>query len=275
MVGKGLTFESSWSLILPESEVTATGGTSLAFVPASAPRSTDIARDAVVPASYAAWRGDIDPNLVLAISINSQFGLGTKPDNVNWAGQYLQRSSKLMSVNVAPTIAYQIMSGVTVAAGLQFQHFDLKHFKAEASPLNGPNGNSSSLEGSDFGMGFTAGITVTPAKGTVIGVGYRSQIDHDLTGNIILEGTPFSSPIHADVTTPDKITASIEQAISPSMRLNATVDGRTGAFLVFTRSSSALTASSPQPASAPAPRHRSWTSSGTTVGSSHSAASTT
>src|SRR5262249_46240345 len=40
------------------------------------------------------------------------------------------------------------------------------------------------IDGDSTDFGFTAGITLTPWAGTVIGLGYRSRIDHDITGDI-------------------------------------------------------------------------------------------
>ncbi len=77
-----------------------------------------------MPASYAAWR--YDSRTVFALSINSQFGLGTEPDNPNWAGQVHSRTAKLFSINATPTVSYDIAPGVTVAGGVQFQYIDLQ-----------------------------------------------------------------------------------------------------------------------------------------------------
>ncbi len=76
-----------------------------------------------MPASYAAWR--YDSRTVFALSINSQFGLGTEPDNPNWAGQVHSRTAKLFSINATPTVSYDVAPGVTVAGGVQFQYIDL------------------------------------------------------------------------------------------------------------------------------------------------------
>lgn len=218
-VGKGFTFESTAALILPDSEITVTSlsGPGAGLV-SGLDNEVDIGLDAVVPATYAAWRGDIDPRLVFAVSINSQFGLGTEPDNANWAGKLHAQTAKLMSFNVAPTASYEVMPGVIVGAGIQFQYFDLKRFKA-AVPLTT---TSSSLEGTDFDVGFTAGILLKPAKGTSIGLGFRSSVDHDLSGSVNALG--FSSAVHADIETPEKVTLSFEQAFSSNLRATGTVE---------------------------------------------------
>jgi long-chain fatty acid transport protein len=210
----GLTFDSSYSLIIPRADVTVE---SVSVPWPALDNSVDVGRDAIVPASYMAYRFSSD--LVFAMSINSQFGLGTKPDNPVWAGDVLGRSSKLFSVNAAPTVAYQIAPGVQIGAGIQIQYLDLMHFKFAQRP----GGPSATLEGTDWGFGYTLGVNFNPAPGTSIGIGFRSSIEHDIEGTV--RGTPAGLPqIGANLELPEKVTGSITQVIMPGVRLHGTVE---------------------------------------------------
>ncbi len=227
-VGPGISMESNYSLIIPRVDVsvdTIDGG--LGPIPAGLTgldTTVDVGRDAVVPASYAAYR--LSSNLVLAVSMNSQFGLGTKPDNQDWVGQNIGRSSKLFSVNATPTVAYEVMPGLQIGAGVQVQYIDLMRFKAAAGPP-GVGVPSSVLEGDDIGFGYTLGVNFSPAPGTSIGVGFRSSISHELDGSIDVVGAPagvLSAPLHADLDLPEKLTASLRQDLAPGLRAHATVE---------------------------------------------------
>lgn len=216
---QGLSFESGMSLIIPRADVTVeeVNGVPVELTGFGAlDTSVDFGRDALVPASYMAYR--LSNDLVLAMSINSQFGLSTKSDSKQWAGDILGRTSKVFSVNAAPTIAYQIAPGVQVGAGLQLQYFDLVRF----STANSPGGSTSALDGDDFGVGFTLGVNFTPAAGTSIGIGYRSSISHELEGDFATPGPTI--PISADLDLPEKVTASLMQVIMPGVRASATVE---------------------------------------------------
>lgn len=221
VAGPGITTESNYALLIPQSELTITsiGG---APIPAGTPGSTtDIDELAVVPASYAAIR--TSPNTVFALGINSQFGLGTKPDNPGWLGSLHTGESKLFSVNLNPTVAHTIMPGVTVGAGLMIEYFDLKRLKSSVGGI-GVAGPQSLLHGSDLGIGFTAGILLQPTSTTSIGLGYRSSIHHSLEGSAAApQGAP-TIPIEADVETPDKVTLSLTQALSSNFRAHATAE---------------------------------------------------
>ncbi|MEQ1711822.1 MAG: outer membrane protein transport protein, partial [Hyphomicrobium sp.] len=218
--GPGLTFDSSYSLIIPQSDLTVTGlGAPNTFLPGTGAldRTIEIGELAIVPATYAALR--TSASTVFAIGMNSQFGLGTRPDNEASVASVHTGPAKLFSINLNPTVAHTIMPGVTVGVGMMFEYFDLQRFRTSTAPGREPNAK---LNGSDIGVGGTAGILLQPAAGTTIGLGYRSTISHSLEGKIRSPG--LNAPIDAHLNTPDKVTLSLSQALSPSMRAHATVE---------------------------------------------------
>ncbi len=204
-VGNGITTDSSYTLVLPRADLHAD------FVnPAvGTDFDVDIGRDAFIPASYAAWR--YNDRTVFAVSMNAPFGLTTKPDNVNWAGAAFARSSEMTSINLTPSVSYQVTPHVSVAAGLQLQYVDIKSlntlvYRAEAD---------------DFGVGATAGVNITPFRGTSVGLGYRSRIEHDFEGKFDFG---IALPLEATFDTPDKVTLSLRQEINAATRLLASAE---------------------------------------------------
>ncbi|MDO9382900.1 MAG: outer membrane protein transport protein [Hyphomicrobiaceae bacterium] len=220
----GITTDSNYSLVLPEMNVHA-DEQGIPGVPPGAPidasligdTDVDLGRDALVPASYAAYR--INDKLVAALAMNSQYGLTTKPDNMGWSGNYLAQTSKIFSLNLNPSLSYQIMPGVVVGAGLQVQYFELKTLRTTAY-----NGN----DADDIGVGGTAGINITPFRGSSIGLGYRSRIKHEIDGDfdVVDPANPLvsSGDLSAKLDTPDKVTLSIRQDLGPTARLFGTVE---------------------------------------------------
>jgi len=221
---RGLTTESNFALILPKSELTADsiGGAPLGGLCAAFDCEVDIGRDAIVPASYLAWR--YDSKTVFALSMNSQFGLGTKPDNIGWVGAAHSQTAKLFSINLTPTVAYEIMPGLSIGAGVQIQYVDLKRFKSSVGVgVAEPNVN---LTMSDIDIGFTLGVNFKPTRTTSIGIGYRSKISHDLDGSLIAPTGvgPVAFNAQTSLETPEKVTASIRQELSSNLRVLATAE---------------------------------------------------
>jgi long-chain fatty acid transport protein len=175
--------------------------------------SGDIGQDAIVPASYNSYQ--INDMLWVGLSSNSPYGLVTDPRD-NWAGQVYSRSSKIFSLNVNPVVGIKINDWISVAAGPSLQYFDIRLKRAAAVTPGAP---SVTLDGDDIGFGFTAGVTLTPFAGTTIGIGYRSQIDHELEGTIASPAGRI--PISSDLTTPDQLTIGLSQMITPAFTVHA------------------------------------------------------
>jgi long-chain fatty acid transport protein len=240
--GTGLQTESSYSLILPHVDVHADSiskavnntGALQYFSTGGDTSSPD--RPAVVGASYASYR--INDKLVLGLALNSPFGLSNEFDT-DWSGQYFQRGGKLLTINANPMLSYQITPGVAVGVGVQAEYMRLKFTSNPTTGAAPPNQSSSVLEGDDFGYGFTAGILLQPAAGTSIGVGYRGPVHHKLEGQQYVDGgvlrinplLGFGSslvaspiPVEGEITTPDIVTLSLRQTITPTTRLLGTVE---------------------------------------------------
>lgn len=210
-VGKGITTDSNYTLVLPDANLHVDSVTGSA----GGSNDVDIGRDALVPASYAAWR--YNDRTVLAVSLTAPFGLTTKPDPINWSGAHLAKTSKMVSYNLSPSVSYQLTPQISVGAGLQLQYLN----------LNALNTSGYEADADDFAVGAQAGINVTPFRGTSIGLGYRSRIEHDLEGDIDnISGNPLftSGKITASLDTPDKVTLSLRQELTSTMRLLGTVE---------------------------------------------------
>lgn len=221
----GLNTESSYTLILPKSDVTVTtlngGSTSPSLNPNA--HSGNIGIDAAVSSSYGSYQ--VTPDLWLGMAINSPFGLATKPENPTYYGNAIGSTTKLLTINANPTLAYRIAPGITVGAGFQIEWARGKLMFANYpnASINTP-GNVSRFKGDDWAFGATAGIMLEPAAGTNIGLGWRSQMTHDLDGALV---SPLSRGVAAakgEVKLPDIVTLSFRQALAPDMRLLGTVE---------------------------------------------------
>lgn len=202
----GLNSESSYTLVLPYGNIDIDSP-----VPG---RSGNIGIDATTSSSYGAYQ--FAPDLWLGMAITSPFGLATKPENTSYSGSYLGVTSKLLTVNANPTIAYRIAPGITIGAGVQIEWAQGKlQFRDSQTSV-------AQFGGTDWAFGATAGITIEPTAGTTIGLGYRSQMTHDLEGRFhsINTGT---LPAVATINLPDIVTLSLRQVVTPTTRLLGTV----------------------------------------------------
>jgi long-chain fatty acid transport protein len=217
----GLNFDSNYSLILPKAEITTKAGTSPALVGSN--DSGNIGSPALVPASYANYQfANYDKNLYLGLALNSPFGLTTEPENQNYKGSVLGRTSKLFTLNVNPNLAYRLSPSLTVGAGVQMMYAS-GTFKF-ATGTN--NGFTTGFEGTGVAFGATAGLLYTPTSGTTVGLGYRSRINEKLEGNFYSNTAALAAGVAAstDIKLPDIVTLSLKQALSSNTRLLGTVE---------------------------------------------------
>ncbi|MBO1904908.1 TonB-dependent receptor [Microvirga sp. 3-52] len=219
-------WQSEWhaSLIIPRVDINP-----LPSVPTFAlGGSGDIGQDAIVPAGYSSYQ--INDMFWVGLSSSSPYGLVTDPRQ-NWSGQVYSRSSRIFSLNFNPVVGVKVNDWFSFAVGPSLQYFDIT--LKRAVPFPGaprasavlPGAPSAILDGDDIGFGFTAGVTITPFAGTTIGVGYRSQVEHELEGNL---SAPFGSigpfarvPITAKLKTPDQLTIGFSQVITPAITVHA------------------------------------------------------
>ena len=201
----------------------------------------DFVGPAFVPAMYAGM--PLSDRLKVGFGFNGPWGVVTKPDNQNWAGQFEARTSELRTYNFNPVASYQLTPTVIVGAGAQVEYAEatlksafpnLGAFQGLflgvpsnhilTSAFGGPNPNLV-IDGDDFGFGYTLGVLWHPLSGTDIGLGFRSSIEHTLEGNIFVAGVSDlgSARTSTDLEIPEIATASLRQSVSERLTLLATV----------------------------------------------------
>jgi long-chain fatty acid transport protein len=230
----GMNADSNLSVVLPEAKFTsesfANGSTFGSGSPAPGGpfnQSADIGVNAYVPASYVNYQlKNYDPKMYIGLGVNSAFGLKTEPDRA-WAGSTVGASTRLFTVNFNPTLGYKFSDQISVGVGAQFEYAK-GVFKFATGTPTGP---STFYEGDSLAVGATAGLMYTPTPATRIGLGWRSQVTHELdgrfaTGSTTIAGGLFAAGVKGkvDLRLPDIVNLSLNQAVSPNMRVLATVE---------------------------------------------------
>ena len=215
----GWVTEQNLSLINLSGKIRPEAGTNPAF--ARLGDSGDIGQGAVVPAGATSYQ--VNDRLWVGIQTGAPFGLVTKPRDT-WAGELYGRSNRIFTLAFNPVIGFKVNEWLSIAAGPNIEYFKLTLKQAQITgvPFNPANLSSSILKGDSWGVGFTAGVLVTPWAGTAFGVGYRSSVHHDIEGSLRLPGAAsvLGGPVVANLNTPEKVTVGLTQAINPVTRVN-------------------------------------------------------
>jgi len=218
---EGMQFEANASAILPYSNVTPQTGTSPLLLGLGGTGETgDIGSDTVLPSLYASYQ--LGEKAWLGLATNTPFGLSTKYEDP-YAGQIYAKTSRVFSFNVNPSITFAVNDWLSIGAGMQVMYFSTD-LSRSLSPV--PYAPTAQLSGDDVGFGGTAGITITPFAGTEIGLGYRSPVGLNLTGDLNLQARSGALPagtypIEADITLPEIVTFGLRQQVTEQLALNA------------------------------------------------------
>jgi long-chain fatty acid transport protein len=188
----------------------------------------------------------LSPQWFLGLSVSAPYGLATGT-NPNWAGQQLGTRAQITSMDVNPIIGYKVNDWLSIGAGprlLWLQgKLDSTILPPGATALLGTT-LPTMLKADDYGFGFSAGATITPNPNTEIALGYRSQVDLNLGGNLLFPTIPaaivpllgargpFLSAVsgtsvgigNGKTTLPDQANIGIRQRLNDTFTLLGTVE---------------------------------------------------
>jgi long-chain fatty acid transport protein len=232
-------------LVLPSSEFRNAGSTFvLGGGPIPGSNGGDAGGLAAVPHSY--FSHQLNDRTWLGFAINAPFGLTTEYDS-DWVGRYHAIRSAVKTINLNPSLAYKVSDRVSVAAGVNVMYLEGEFTNAiDFGTLNqiplvqgglggalGPVGpgqadGRSAIEGDSWGYGFNLGALVELNDATRIGVHYRSEVEHDIEGDVrfdlptpALAGVFSNAGVKADVTLPASFSLSAYHQLNDEWALMA------------------------------------------------------
>jgi long-chain fatty acid transport protein len=152
------------------------GGANAAFKPTES---------AIVPNSDSAFR--LNDQWSVGLAITSPFSSITKYAPDSWT-RYDGLKTKLVTIDVQPTLAWKPLSWLGLGVGFDAEHVDssLSAALPNLSPLL-PDGTEL-VKGHGYNYGWVVGAQVHPRSDLSIGLSYRSQIDHTLHGSLNVAG---------------------------------------------------------------------------------------
>jgi len=174
--------------IIPESSFTNNGSVTAAGPPffLFGPND-DGGASAFIPNFY--WVKTIDEQMKFGLGVQTTFGLATKYE-ADWVGRYHAIETDLKTININPSIAYQVNDRLSIGGGLDLVIANIIFTSAiDFGTLTGSPqlfDGSGDLEGDNFsdpGFGINFGLQYLVGPETVFGVSFRSEIDIDISGD--------------------------------------------------------------------------------------------
>lgn len=156
----------------------------------------------LVPSFYLATA--LRDNLKFGLGVGAPFGMLTEYD-YPWVGMTQALKSDLQTVNVNPSLAWQVNDRLSLGVGVNWQSID-----AELTSYSPSSTSVVAMKGNDESWGWNVGVMYKLDQASRIGLAYRSRVDYTLEGTLA-----GAIPVTAAITMPDSASLSYFRSLSP------------------------------------------------------------
>jgi long-chain fatty acid transport protein len=196
---KGREFIAGLQVIDPSMKFSDSGSTAFNGAPLTGGNGGDAARTGLVPNIY--YSQELQHDYWAGVGINAPFGLSTVYDP-NWQGRYQAVESKIMTLNINPSLAHRLNDHVSLGGGLNLQYLSARLTQAVdfSTVCLGSVGASCALVGlgtpqdptttgysdntaSGWSWGYNLGALYELTPQTRVGLSYRSKLKYKVTGD--------------------------------------------------------------------------------------------
>lgn len=227
------------------------GSTDALGAPLQGTDGDSLYNDSFIPAAFFA-APLMDGQLWVGLGVTAPFGLNIEyPDNSMTRYQNIRTELRVIDIN--PSVGWRVNDWLSVGLGVSAQYADATLGSAidfgaaclaQVEPVAPGTCVATGLlpqqadgrvtvEGDDWSYGWNAGVMLTPAEGTRIGLAYRSAIDHTLTGDSTFEAPPAAQAVFnpaftdaggsADLALPDRWSVSLYHQITERFAMTGDV----------------------------------------------------
>lgn len=171
-----------------------------------------------LPGGYFTWQ--INPQWWAGIGVTVPFGLEIDYDR-NFIGRFQAQRIQIKTIDVNPSVAYKLSDAVSLGGGISYQKFKVQFDRSTLLPGGVEALSQTRLE--DEQWGFNLGALFTIGAGTRIGITYRSAMDYDVDGTVLVGQIPLlGSTVQgaaANVKLPDTVSWGIAHQLNPNWEL--------------------------------------------------------
>jgi long-chain fatty acid transport protein len=179
--------------------------------------------------------------------VNAPFGLETDYDEA-WYGRYHALKSAMKTININPSLSYEVNDKLAVGGGVSAQYIDVELSSAIDSAAacrsiasaansgallaqclgalptlaNPATDSKAVIKGNDWSLNYNAGLLYKPTEKTKVGLSYRSEMKHNLEGTADYTINSTLQPVLAatGVTRFNDVAATADAALPASLSLS-------------------------------------------------------
>lgn len=165
----------------------------------------------LIPSAGGYFVYNFSPTLKFGVSLTAPYG-GYLNYNDHWVGRYNIQQMILYTLNLNPSIAYQVNDWISLGGGFSIEYANL--YQTVAIPLDSIIDGQATVKVDNTSPGINLGVLLKPADKTRVGIAYRSQIIHHFGGNISFFNISTTPAAKTKLVMPSNIIASIVQVLS-------------------------------------------------------------
>lgn len=182
--------------------------------------SGDIARNAgtLTPAVSMFYVYKYSPKLAFGLSLTSPYG-GWLNYTDGWVGRYTVQYSQFYTLNFNPAVAYQFTDWASLGFGVSAEYANFS--QTVALPLIHLVDGQANIRADNLAAGANVGLLLKPTTCTKLGIAYRSQITHNLKGNVTFLRINATPQVSTKIVMPQNVIVSLTQGLSTQINLLA------------------------------------------------------
>ena len=159
-----------------------------------------------------------NPCLKFGVSFTTPYAGSLNYTN-GWVGRYVIQQATFYALNLNPSVAWRVNDWLTAGMGVAIEYMNLQ--QTTALPIGGSDDGQINVKAENVSGGFNLGALFTPFTNTEIGLAYRSQVNHNLHGDLTflrISDTPNTS---IRMIMPHNLILSLKQKVTPAATLLA------------------------------------------------------
>ena len=134
----------------------------------------------------------VGDGVFFGLSITAPFATHTKYSD-DFIGRYNGLETQITTKDINPSIAFKLNENVSFGMGISYQTFDTT-LSAFGNPAL-PEPNQIEITGNSDGYGYNLGLMFELNDDHRLGLGYRSEINHNISGDIEFSGGFATTPV--------------------------------------------------------------------------------
>ncbi len=158
----------------------------------------------------------VNQRLTAGFSFTAPYGLPLEYKS-DWVGRSYATELDLLTINIEPSLGYKVNDWVSIGIGIDFQYAD---FEQKMIVPAGPVDLNVAIDGDSWEIGASLGILIEPSATTRYGLIYRTEMGHDLEGDL---KTIVNRQVSASQTIPQSLTFSAYHELDPRWAVLADV----------------------------------------------------